>query len=139
MFCSGPTAKNNNNNNNKNQRKAQTQPELFNTFKSTAPQPADDDPGTYDSLSEDDDDPGPVYLPDPPKSIPPSQQPSSRPKVDLKKIRQNSTQRVSSTHIDTGLNLLYHCLIRGASSQQSWTYPRSQFPRVATAALSVSP
>ena len=136
MFCSGPTAKNNNNNNNKNQRKAQTQPELFNTFKSTAPQPADDNLDIYDDL---DDEPDPVYLPDPPKSIPPSQQPSSRPKVDLKKIRQNSTQRVSSTHIDTGLNLLYHCLIRGASSQQSWTYPRSQFPRVATAALSVSP
>ena len=47
----------------------------------------------YDTME---DDPDPVYQPPrgPPRGPAPTQQPHSRPKVDLKKIRQNSIKKV---------------------------------------------
>ena len=74
LFCSGPTIKNNNN----NQRKSK--------------KPVQED--IYDTLE---DVPDPVHQAPrgPPRGPAPSQQPHSRPKVDLKKIRQNSAPKVT--------------------------------------------
>ena len=87
-------------NNNNPQRKAPTKNvyDSFQSKKSTATQEE-----LYDTME---DEPDPVYQPPrgPPRGPAPSQQPHSRPKVDLNKMRQNSSNKVTLNNLNVSYN-----------------------------------